>query len=666
MNKYDKKHLQDLQTIGKRIERIFIEATKEAARIGARIDQIDPERLFSFDDYPSTKKEIDKLLSELASSVDVAIVNGIESAWTLANNKNNELCNTVFGDNVAKLSQDQYRRYYSTNHDAMVAFRDRKQKGLNLSDRVWRYTDTFKREIELGLDVGIRNGLSAQEMAAELKQWLKYPDMLFRRVRDEHGNLQLSKRASLFHPGQGVYRSSYMNARRLAATETNIAYRTADHERWQQLDFVVGIRVVLSNNHTCLGRDGKPHPFEDICDQLSAEYGSTNTTGRGCYPKDFKFTGWHPHCRCHAESILKTDEEIAEDNRRILRGEDPISYKESDKYVKDVPEEFEEWVKDNSLRIIKANKLPYFMTDNKKYVVDYMSEHQPSTMISGLVSHEQFKAYSTDFRKTSDKVDQLFKQLQECNTDIGKAMLINQIKQECANLTVQNLRSSSMIGEDWVPRNEFNSMISKKEVCSVGKKIVTIPETIQDILVFKDKSGMEFAYPIGANTSFFNAVVASESIDAFPPYLKAGIKRVSFLDIPCPYDPYWRVKYNNPNHVSMATDGGKTTFFMAPKSKEAFTEVMAHEAGHIIDGVKHMFSSSKSWQDAVAKDNEIFKSYHVKMNRVSRYAQTNDAEDFAECMKSYITDHDYFKQCFPNRAAFIRSMAQRLSSRLPK
>ena len=367
MNKYDKKHLQDLQTIGKRIERIFIEATKEAARIGARIDQIDPERLFSFDDYPSTKKEIDNLLSELASSVDVAIVNGIESAWTLANNKNNELCNTVFGDNVAKLSQDQYRRYYSTNHDAMVAFRERKQKGLNLSDRVWRYTDTFKREIELGLDVGIRNGLSAQEMAADLKQWLKYPDMLFRRVRDEHGNLQLSKRASLFHPGQGVYRSSYMNARRLAATETNIAYRTADHERWQQLDFVVGIRVVLSNNHTCLGRDGKPHPFEDICDQLSAEYGSTNTTGRGCYPKDFKFTGWHPHCRCHAESILKTDEEIAKDNRRILRGEDPISYKESAAYVKDVPEEFEEWVKSNEERMIKAynNKsFPYFITDN--------------------------------------------------------------------------------------------------------------------------------------------------------------------------------------------------------------------------------------------------------------------------------------------------------------
>ena len=367
MNKYDKQHIKDLQSIESRIERIFNEAIKEAARIGARIDEIDTDRLFSFSDYPSTKKEIDRLLDDLSANIEVAIVNAVESAWTLANNKNNELCRMVFGDNVGKLSDSQYRRYFSTNEDALKAFTERKEKGLNLSDRVWRYTDAFKNEIELGLDVGIRSGMSAQDMARELKGWLKYPDMLFRRVRDEHGNLQLSKRASLFHPGQGVYRSSYKNARRLAATETNIAYRTSDYERWRDLDFVVGIRIVLSNNHTCLGRDGKPHKFEDICDRLSAEYGSTNTSGKGCYPKDFKFTGWHPHCRCHAESILKTDEEIAEDNRRILEGEEPMDYKQSVKYVKDVPKEFEEWAKDNEDRMIKAynNKsFPYFISDN--------------------------------------------------------------------------------------------------------------------------------------------------------------------------------------------------------------------------------------------------------------------------------------------------------------
>ncbi|EJW89679.1 hypothetical protein EVA_22214, partial [gut metagenome] len=87
--------------------------------------------------------------------------------------------------------------------------------------------------------------------------------------------------AAQFHPGRGVYRSSYMNARRLAATETNIAYRTADHLRWQDFDFVVGIRIVLSNNHTCLGSDGKPHKFTDICDELSAPLGSQAVKGKG-------------------------------------------------------------------------------------------------------------------------------------------------------------------------------------------------------------------------------------------------------------------------------------------------------------------------------------------------------------------------------------------------
>ena len=118
----------------------------------------------------------------------------------------------------------------------MNAFIKRVDNGLSLSDKVWKYTDRFKNEIELGIDCGLRDGLSAPEIARNLKMYLQYPDKLFRRVRTQHGILKLSKTAAAFHPGQGVYRSSYKNARRLAATETNIAYRTADFERWQDFD----------------------------------------------------------------------------------------------------------------------------------------------------------------------------------------------------------------------------------------------------------------------------------------------------------------------------------------------------------------------------------------------------------------------------------------------
>ncbi len=74
-------------------------------------------------------------------------------------------------------------------------------------------------QVETAMDIALRDGTPANRLATDLKQYLKHPDKLFRRVRDEHGQLQLSKRTKEFHPGAGVYRSSYKNARRLAVTE---------------------------------------------------------------------------------------------------------------------------------------------------------------------------------------------------------------------------------------------------------------------------------------------------------------------------------------------------------------------------------------------------------------------------------------------------------------
>ena len=362
MNKYDRTHLAHLSKYQRQIDSLYRRLIQEAALLGASVDGLKGDSLFSFDDYPALRKRAERLIEEMRSGMSAVIVNGVNAEWTLANNKNSELARTVFGDRVGKLPQAEYRRYFSTNDNARKAFLSRKEAGLNLSDRVWRYTNQFKGEIELGLDVGIRNGMSAQEMSRELKAWLREPDKLFRRVRDERGELKPSRAMAAYHPGQGVYRSSYKNARRLAATETNIAYRTADYERWQQLPFVVGIRVVLSNNH----------PEPDICDELSAPVGSTANKGRGCYPKDFKFTGWHPHCHCHAESILKTEEEMAEDTRRILAGEEPST--ESSQTVDDVPQEFKDWLKENAERSKSVYSKPYFVTDNKKYIPSRLLE----------------------------------------------------------------------------------------------------------------------------------------------------------------------------------------------------------------------------------------------------------------------------------------------------
>lgn len=179
-----------------------------------------------------------------------------------------------------------------------------------------------------------------------------FNNILAHRILDvESGVLHLSKRAKAYHPGQGVYRSSYKNARRLTATETNMAYRSADFEHRQALDFVVGIKIQLSNNHTLNGE-----PFVDICDHLA-----------GNYPKDFKFVGWHPLCRCFVTNIYKTKDESNEDIARMLRGEAPIPPEQSKNYVGDTPDQFKAWCVLNAGRVERAKSLPYFIRDNKGY-----------------------------------------------------------------------------------------------------------------------------------------------------------------------------------------------------------------------------------------------------------------------------------------------------------
>ena len=366
MNKYDREHLRRVVAYQRKIDAIYRRAVDEAARLGVALDVPD-DGMLNLDALPLTRRAIADLLREVHDSVTATVTDGILQEGELSNEKNDALV-------AAMLPADMRPpRYYRSNDDARDAFLARQEQGLDLSDRVWRYTDMFKSEIEMGLDCGIRDGLDAPAMARQLKQYLRFPDKLFRRVRDEHGNLQLSRAAADFHPGRGVYRSSYKNARRLAATETNIAYRTADYERWQQLDFVVGIEIHLSNNHTCLGKDGKPHAFTDICDQL-----------QGKYPKQFKFTGWHPHCRCFATSILKTMDEMDAMADDILAGEDTDT--DSVNEVTDMPDNFMQWVEDNQERIDAAQSLPYFLRDNAELM-------NPSGEIAGSMVGNRIKSF---------------------------------------------------------------------------------------------------------------------------------------------------------------------------------------------------------------------------------------------------------------------------------
>ena len=123
-----------------------------------------------------------------------------------------------------------------------------------------------------------------------------------------------------------------------------MAYRRADHERWQQMDFVLGIKIELSNQH----------PVTDICDFV-----------QGDYPKDFVFDGWHPQCFCYATPILISEDEMAKVSEAFARGE---TYIPKGKPVTDTPKGFKKWVKDHKEQIQKAKNPPYWVRNNKAVV----------------------------------------------------------------------------------------------------------------------------------------------------------------------------------------------------------------------------------------------------------------------------------------------------------
>ena len=195
MNEYDKQHLRNISRIERMVEALFQAAATDAANLSSLIGELGGVA-FSWYDYPLALAKINEIIARLNSEVEAAIVNGVRSEWTLSNNKNNELCRQVFGSLATSLPIHLARRYFSTNESARDAFIVRRNNGLNLSDNVWRYTNQFKGEIEMALDIGIRSGRSADEISRDVREYLKEPHKLFRRVRDEHGQLQLSKNAA--------------------------------------------------------------------------------------------------------------------------------------------------------------------------------------------------------------------------------------------------------------------------------------------------------------------------------------------------------------------------------------------------------------------------------------------------------------------------------------
>lgn len=319
------------------IEDIYDSLAEEAASIALSTGfDIDSKRPFSFSDYPNTAARVEDLQRRMVDEIEAVIYNGTASEWEASNEAQDLLATGVLREYDAAVDGQKYRILYQTNSDALRAFQQRVDKGMTISDKLWNQSISMTTAMEEAISCAIQKGMSAITLSKRISKYLNdYP-----KLAADYGK----KYGSASKAGDCEYRSI-----RLAASEINMAYRNAENERWAQMDFVVGYEIRLSSNHNCKGIPrGR---FYDICDELA-----------GKYPKDFKWSGWHPLCRCYKIPILKTEEEFWE-----WDGRNEISTSSVNE-VKDVPDNFKKWINNNIQRAKSWESTPYFIRDNKDFI----------------------------------------------------------------------------------------------------------------------------------------------------------------------------------------------------------------------------------------------------------------------------------------------------------
>ena len=389
LTKYDEQHAAYIESLTDKLTIIYQSIIRLAVKYGLSVNfDAESGEIFDFDKFPRLKKKIEELFNDMYSQINTTIQNAISEEWQFSADKYDFWLSEMLSK--GDMTKDEIEAYIKRNNEAiqsrrneaLAAFRKRVENGMNLSDRVWKLTEQFKSELELALDVGISDGKSADAISRDIRQYLNNPDKLFRRVRDKHGNLKLSKAAEAYHPGQGVYRSSYKNAMRVARTEVNMAYRSADHENWSAEKMVIGIKVSLSNNHTLNGK-----PFFDICDEL-----------QGIYPKDFKFTGFHIACRCWATPITPTQAEVIDYTKKLMAGEDVSGYKFKNE-VTELPRAFRFWYAKNYSRVARMKHKPNFITDNQGLI-----DGKPTPTIEPSVKEIKIPSIYDKIRETEQRI----------------------------------------------------------------------------------------------------------------------------------------------------------------------------------------------------------------------------------------------------------------------
>lgn len=306
-SKQKKEQLNQLfAAYNRRLGMLYSSYIKRLASLDYGVDVLENDVLFNFDNFPTLRKRLDDIFNDYYANSMLCYKNGMTDGVTLAYSHDN-----ADFDGYSIMSNKALSAARKTAAEAFIASRLQSSKGLNLAQRIWNYCQQTKSEFEVAMSNviadGLSKGTSAEDIGRQIRQYLKEPDMMYRRYHTVQRLANGQKKdvvtwrrkriidgrvrfveEPLEKVGQGVYRSSRMNALRVARTEINAAYHTARNERWANEPFVIGQHIHVSPQHD-------PDEDADICDELE-----------GYYPKGFVWNGWHPQCYAKGTQVLTT------------------------------------------------------------------------------------------------------------------------------------------------------------------------------------------------------------------------------------------------------------------------------------------------------------------------------------------------------------------------
>lgn len=385
--------------------------TELSKAVNKSVNEANPEELFKIAKTctPTEKDRVQALLDAYNNAVLSLIKQGITKAVLFSTNTQQNALSAF-----TRFEGKEVEAWRKETARAFIESRMKRDNGLNLSDRVWNYTQQTKSEFEVAvsqvLENGIGKGISAESLGRQVRQYLNNPDMMYRRyhrkqlmsdgtkkdivewrrrVIDKEGKVRFIKE-DLAKVGTGVYRSARQNALRLTITETNMAYNYSNCKRWESEPFVLGIRIRLSANH----------PEEDICDELA-----------GDYPKTFMWRGWHPRCMCSVSPILMDRKSDEWKKLRKMPKEEYEAY-QSPNLVQNVPDKFSKWCERNAKKLDlarKNGKLPYFVRDNIKAVGKFVGWNENSILAKEITEVcKMARASGKEVQSTAESIAQKY------------------------------------------------------------------------------------------------------------------------------------------------------------------------------------------------------------------------------------------------------------------